>query len=373
MSQRSAIVVGAGIAGLAMARSLALRRYKVTVMERNARAVGASIRNFGMVWPIGQNDHYYEAAINSREVWKQLSGKKVLWLNQAGSLHAACHADEWDVLREVYEYYRNERDYALLSAAEVAGISPAAEVNNITGALYSREECIVNPVDAIDQIARFLEEQMNVRVIRNTAVVRAETNAVYGADDKKYEADVVFVCSGADIESLFPDVTGGFPVTRCKLQMMRTASQEGWDIGPAFCGGLSLIHYPAFGVSPSVGRLKERYMASLPEYLRLGIHVMISQNDRGEITIGDSHEYGDTHDPFDKHTINEMILDYLETFAALKVRRIAQTWHGVYAKRTDGERYLFVKAERGVYLFNCLGGNGMTLSFGLAEKIIAGL
>src|SRR5882762_1393913 len=96
MQSRSAIVIGAGIVGLATARALAQQGFSVKVFERSDRAVGASIRNFGMIWPIGQpGGKMYDRAIRSREIWKDLSQKADFWAESAGSLHVAYHPDEW--------------------------------------------------------------------------------------------------------------------------------------------------------------------------------------------------------------------------------------------------------------------------------------
>ena len=100
---------------------------------------------------------------------------------------------------------------------------------------------------------------------------------------------------------------------------------------------------------------------------------MVSQNGRGELTVGDSHEYGPAPDPFDKRFINEMIIEYLERFANLKEWRQLESWNGTYAKLTDGRTDLICSPEAGVYIINGLGGAGMTLSFGLAEEIIQSL
>ncbi len=67
MQNRSAIVIGAGIVGMATARALALEGFSVKVFERSPRAQGASVRNFGMIWPIGQPmGKLYKRAIRSK-------------------------------------------------------------------------------------------------------------------------------------------------------------------------------------------------------------------------------------------------------------------------------------------------------------------
>jgi glycine/D-amino acid oxidase-like deaminating enzyme len=153
---------------------------------------------------------------------------------------------------------------------------------------------------------------------------------------------------------------------------MRLVSQPGdWRIGPALCGGLSMIHYPGFQAAVSLPALRKRYEEQYATHLNWGIHVMASQNGSGELTIGDSHEYGLVHDPFDKEFINNMITDYLHTFANFKDWKLLQSWHGIYPKMMNGETELIRDIEPGVTVINGVGGNGMTLSFGLCEQYFA--
>src|SRR5579862_3747133 len=94
-------VVGAGIVGLAHAYHLGKAGKRVAVFERNARAVGASIRNFGMVWPIGQPPgEMREIALRSREHWLNVLGSSGIWHKLCGSLHLAYAEDELAVLEE---------------------------------------------------------------------------------------------------------------------------------------------------------------------------------------------------------------------------------------------------------------------------------
>ena len=368
----SAIVIGAGIVGLATARALAVKGYAVKVFERTHKAVGASVRNFGMVWPIGQPGQLYDRALRSREIWKEMGDAGAFWYDAPGSLHLAYHPDEWQVLQELYEQFRPERPVKLLTAQEVADRSGAVVQQHLLGGLYNADELIVDPREAIEAIPSYLQEKYGIQFFWGKCVSYISDNTIYIGNEEEYEGDVIFICSGADFETLYPEAFAGYPLTKCKLQMMRFASQpDDWRIGPALCGGLSLIHYKSFTAAASLPALKKRYEQEMGNYLDWGIHVMVSQNGRGELTVGDSHEYGLTHDPFDKEFINTMIINYLNTFARFKDARIIETWNGIYPKLTNGETDLFFSPEPAVYILNGLSGAGMTLSFGLAEEATA--
>lgn len=90
MSHKTAIVIGAGIVGLATARALSLAGYSVTVIEQSEKAVGASIRNFGMIWPIGQPDGLLlNRAMRTRQIWKDISESTGMWYSETGKIGRA--------------------------------------------------------------------------------------------------------------------------------------------------------------------------------------------------------------------------------------------------------------------------------------------
>ncbi|RYE13898.1 MAG: TIGR03364 family FAD-dependent oxidoreductase, partial [Sphingobacteriales bacterium] len=350
----------------------AIRGYKVTVFERNERAVGASIRNFGMVWPIGQpTGPLFDRAMLSRSIWKEIAAEANIWHDEVGSLHMAYQDDELQVIEEYADINQSLRDCALLTPKQALEKSPAVNPDNLKGALWSGTEMIVEARAAIGQIAQYLTEKYGVVFHWNTAISEVNQTTVR-TGTRTFTADEVFICGGAEFETLYPELFAAAPITKCKLQMMRIIAQPGgWRIGPSLCGSLSLVHYPGFQVAPSLPALRQRYTEEYAEYLKWGIHVMAAQNHTGEITIGDSHEYGLVHDPFDKEFINRMILDYLATFTRLKDTRVIQSWNGILPKLTNGQTELVLEPEPGVTIINGLGGNGMTLSFGLCEQLIA--
>ncbi len=364
-------VVGAGVVGLAHAYWAARSGRRVAVFERNPAALGASIRNFGMVWPIGQPaGPLHEMALRSREIWLEILDEAKLPYLQTGSLHVAYREDEAAVGQEF-----SERAAALgyecawLTTRQTLARSHAIRSEGLLGALWSPTELTVDPRQIIRSLPQFLSERYGVQFYFNTAVQRVEGSSLY-TEDQRCQADAIIVAGGDDFQTLFPECFRDSALTRCKLQMMRTAPQpKGWQLGPSLAFGLTFKHYPTFQVCRTLQALKDRIARETPEFDEWGIHVMVSQTALGELTIGDSHEYGLTVNIFDNPAVNRLILDYAKAYLRVPTLEIGEQWHGVYAKHPE-QPYRRLAPTTGVRVITVTSGIGMTMSFGLAEQTL---
>lgn len=367
-----AAIVGAGILGLAHAYHLARRGLRVIVFERSQRAMGASVRNFGMVWPVGQPaGEMYQLAMRSRNFWSDVLKEAGLWHAECGSLHLTYQDDEAAVLEE-FAATAGEKGYdcRLLSAEETRKLSSAIQPEGLRCALWSPTEICVDPRLTIAELPGYLQRRFNVHFEFGCAVTGYDTPVVH-AGGKTWKATRLFVCSGDDLQTLYSETMQAFGLSRCKLQMLRSQPYDnGFSIGPMLAAGLTLRHYKSFQDCPTLPALKQRVAQETPAFDRFGIHVMASQHGTGEITIGDSHEYDGEITPFDREEIDALILDYLNTFLHASDLKIASRWHGIYVKHPT-QSYVTAQPAPGVHVVTGVGGAGMTLSFGLADKIVS--
>jgi FAD dependent oxidoreductase TIGR03364 len=364
-------IVGAGILGLAHAYEAAKAGKSVVVLEKSPRAAGASVRNFGMVWPIGQPAGAMLAiALRSRELWLEILSKANLPRRETGSLHLTYRPDEAAVAQEFAELAPAlGYQCSWLKACEVLERSHAVEPDGLAGGLWSTTEFTVDPRQIIQSLPAFLEEQYKVQFVFGTAVTAIE-HLVLQTGGGPWQAETVIVCGGDDFETLYPQHYAASGLTRCKLQMMRTAPQpDGWQLGPSLAAGLTLRFYPAFQVCKTLPALSRRIAEETPEFDRWGIHALVSQTADGALTLGDSHEYSLAVDIFNKDEIDEIILRYTKQFLRAPDLSVAERWYGVYAKHPE-KPLVVMQPEDGVRIVASPGGSGMTLSFGVAEQSI---
>ncbi len=365
-------IVGAGILGLAHAYFAARRGRSVVVFERTPRAQGASVRNFGMIWPIGQRAGVvHQMATRSRQIWSEMLDASGLQYRPTGSLHVVYHQDEAEVAREFVE-----RAPALgytcawISAGEVVKKSQSVNPKGLIGGIWSPTELTVDPRQILAGLPAYLAEKFGVQFRFGTAVRSIQLPRIE-AGSETWEAAQAIVCGGDDFETLFPELFAASGIDRCKLQMMRTAPQKsGWELGPALAAGLTLRFYPAFEIcTATLPKYKERVAREMADYDRFAIHTLVSQTADGALTLGDSHEYGLAVDIFNKAEIDELVMRNVREFLVAPDLSIAQRWYGVYAKHPE-KSWVAIDAAPGVRIVTAVGGSGMTLSFGLAEQMI---
>jgi D-hydroxyproline dehydrogenase subunit beta len=362
-------VVGAGIVGLAHAYLAARSGRSVAVFERNPAALGASIRNFGMLWPIGQPaGPLHEMALRSREIWLEVLEAAQIPYFRTGSLHVTYKEDEAAVGQEFAQKAPAlDYDCAWLSPQETLARSNAVRSEGLLGSLWSPTELTVDPRQVIRALPQFLAERYNVQFHFNTAVHRVQPSFLETAFHR-WNAGSIIIAAGDDFQTLFPECFHDPALTRCKLQMMRTVPQpQNWQLGPSLAFGLTFKHYPTFQICSSLPALKDRIARESPELEKFGIHVMVSQNARGELILGDSHQYGLAVNIFDDPAIDRLILDYAKTYLRVPALEIAETWHGVYAKHPQ-HPLLSISPAPGIRVVTVTSGIGMTMSFGLAEQ-----
>ncbi len=341
--------------------------------ERGPIATGASIRNFGMIWPVGQPPgEMREMALRSREIWLEVLKESGIWHQKCGSMHLAYHKDELRVLEEFTEKAPGfGYECQMIGPNDVLRKSPRVRAEGLIGALWSPTELCVFPRQVVAELPAYLQS-LGVEFHFGAATTHVQSGHLI-AGGTQVDAEKIVLCTGDDFETLFPEQFKAMGMTRSKLQMMRARPLDpDFRIGTHLCAGLTLGHYANFKVCDRLPDLLKRYESELPEHVRWGIHLLVSQHEDGQLTIGDSHEYGLEVTPFMRAEIDKLVLEYLDTFLDVSQFEVTERWYGVYAKHPT-RPYVSETLSEGVHVVTAVGGAGMTLSFGLAEREVARL
>jgi FAD dependent oxidoreductase TIGR03364 len=363
-------VVGAGIVGLATALAGARRGLRVIVIDRDAQANGASVRNFGFVTVTGQERAtMWQRARRSREVWREVAEAAGIPVVQTGLWMSVRRQESLDVL-EAFMATEMAAGCRLLSPAEARRRCPQLPTPDGVAVLESTIELRVESREAIPRLAAWLASAHGVTFMRNTTVRAIDTPTVYTSRGNVQAARVA-VCPGDDFNALYPERLGAYALTRCKLQMLRLAD-PGFRLPAAIMSDLGLGRYRGYADLEAAAALKARLAVEQPEHVQNGVHLIVVQSADGTLVVGDSHHYAATPDPFSHEQIDALILDEFGAALGIEPPPIIERWIGTYASASD--RSVLIDAPElpvRVAIVTC--GAGASTGFAIGEELITDL
>ncbi|WP_252177283.1 TIGR03364 family FAD-dependent oxidoreductase [Endozoicomonas sp. 4G] len=371
------MVVGAGILGAFHAYAAAKRGYKVLLVEKDSQPVQATVRNFGQVIPSGMTADLLPTALNSLDIYQTLQDQFDISARRNGSCYMASDEQELAMLQELHQQHQ-QTGYpsSLLSRDEVIRANPAVRKSYVKGALFFPEEFSVNPLQLVYRIIEFIQQEYGVEYRPNTRIIAMETgqDEVISRDSAgdQYRAAKAMVCNGHDFKTLFPSRFLNSDIELVKLQMMRTKPLQSVSLKGNLLSGRSIRRYESFRNLPSW-----RAGEADSELDKYGVHILFKQELDGSIIIGDSHEYADAREAEKlsftlNQSLNERMLTEARNIVELPCWDIAQYWAGYYCQsKTD--HYYQDDIDDKIHFLTAIGGKGMTLAPGIAEKNIAGI
>jgi FAD dependent oxidoreductase TIGR03364 len=372
------LVIGAGVLGTFHAYFAAKKGYKTILLERNQFPSDASTRNFGMIVQtiVETDSEWSQFALASREIYQAIQAETDITVKNPGSLYLASTEIEQRVLQEFASTYASTYFCHYLNAAEVLSRYPFVQAAYCQGALHFPNDLTIEPRYLLRNLLPFVQQNGPVEYIPQTTVVAIETSGqgyrIKDARGNIFTAEHIFVCSGAEYQTLFPELFQASALRVCKLQIMQTVAQPERILPHALLSGLSIQRYPAFASCPSYHLLKEQ---PADEYIHeYGIHLLFKQAADGTVIIGDSHEYStfeeaNRGEEYTNCHINEVILRYGQRMITLPSWDVQTLWNGYYL--IHPQRPIYSETLDGaIHIVTGIGGKGMSTGPGFAKKHI---
>ncbi|WP_443750937.1 TIGR03364 family FAD-dependent oxidoreductase [Asticcacaulis solisilvae] len=359
------VVVGAGIVGLAHACLAARSGLKVCVVERDAQAVGASIRNFGFITVTGQQrGEFYAMARRTAGVWRELSARFGFDVLHQG-LFMCARRPESEAVLDAFLRTEMGEGCRIMTPAE-AGLPLTPDVRAV---LHSPHDLRVESRDVLPKLAGVLAEVFSVDFFFDTQVLAVEEGHV-ATQRGRLDGRRIVVCPGDTLTGLYQDILQKHGVKRCKLQMLRLEN-PGFRLPGGVMSDLGLLRYLGYAELPEAEPLRQVVAAEQAQHLREGVHLIVVQSQDGSLVVGDSHDYDNPAAPFSYEAVDRLILDeYAHVLG--EAPAIRERWTGTYAVAPD-RQFLIETPAPNVRLVVVTCGAGASTAFALAEKTLTDL
>ncbi|MFC3694821.1 TIGR03364 family FAD-dependent oxidoreductase [Chenggangzhangella methanolivorans] len=363
-------VVGAGVMGLAHALAAARAGRRVVVIDRDARANGASARMSGLVTVAGHAPgQMWRRAKRSREVWAEVCAQASVRIEHEG-LAIVARRPEAATTLEAFAATEGGAGSSFYLPDDAHALFPQFK-GDIAGVFWSPDELRVEPRSAMAKIASWLEEAHGVAFRWETAVIGVEDGEV-STSRGPISAEAAVVCAGDDFRSLFAERLSAAGLTRVKSQMLRVRLEDGYELPGAVASDLAILRLPGFEELDGVAALRARLEAEQPECLANGVVCLVSQSADGSLVVSGSRQADPTPDPFQSQAIDDLILGEFEAVLGKRPKQVTSRWIGTYAFSSERPVIVDAPSER-VRVVVAASAAGASSAFAVAEETIAGL
>jgi len=360
-------VVGGGIIGLAHALAAVRVGKRVAVIERDVRANGASIRNFGFITVTGQErGDSWRLARRTRDLWAEVAPKAGIAVAHRGLMLTARSPEAMAVIDAFLKTEMGE-GCRLMTPDTFRKDAHGLGGSDLQGALFSPHELRVESRDAIPALAAWLKEARGVTFFTETVVFDAMPPRLHTSRGV-IEAGAVVVCPGDDFVTLYPEHIAGYGLRKCRLSMLKLAS-PGFRLPSALMSDLSLTRYRGYAALPEARALEAKLRAEQPAHYDNGVHLIVVQGADDGLVVGDSHHYDHLPGPFAPAEAEHAILDEYARSLGRAAPPVLERWTGIYAV-ADDRTYLIDAPQENVRLVIVTSGTGASTGFGIAERVI---
>jgi len=367
-NQFDLIIVGGGILGSFYAFHALQMGLEVALFEKENKAHGSSVRNFGQIVPSGFNSKWQVFGLKSIEIYKQLMGLGDFGIVNNGSLYISSNEEESKLLEELAAInQKNGYSSQLLSKNETLKKYSGINKEYLKSALFFPDEFSVDPIKFSNQFLSYLFSFKKFHYFSNTLIVKTKIEGKWcEAKDmlkNKYYADKIIITSGYEFEILFPKIFRESSLDLVKLQMMRIKGSKSFGLDVNLLTGDTIRRYESFTECPSFKEIKAKENKNSLQQ-KMGIHMLFKKELNGNIIVGDSHEYAPIQlksnlDFYIKENINEYFKSQTLRILKLKELHVIDTWIGYYSQNKKDD--IFCKTiDNKIHIITGIGGKGMT-------------
>lgn len=334
------VIVGAGVVGAGTAYFLAKEGVRVTLVERQFAAWGASGRNAGYVSMITRTGGpQLDLARLSRRTYPELAAElSDFEFRSAGAL--VYYYEEQEILIDGFVESRRADglELELVDGDRARELCPLLP-EDVVGAVHSLSDCYVHPRKLTEALTEGALKHGAELVIADVSGFEVSDGRCTGVRTSEgvISADAVLVAGGAWTSDVLATIGLPFPVSFLRMQLAETAPiAQRFDV-QAY--GPSLFHEYVF-VRELPGYDDDLVLHPLQRIMpEVGLLELIVQRDDGRLVLGCPIEFVESADAPGEPTVAGMaqtfgvLGDHVPSLQHIPVEKI---WGGVAPQTSDG-------------------------------------